>query len=74
MRTKINPDNRDDVLWLQMALADVLPGASWLEIGKIGPLTEKMLRLYQHSRGLLITGTADETTLAKIQQELGDGL
>jgi Putative peptidoglycan binding domain len=71
MRISIDPENRDDVLWLQTALMELMPGPGAVaHIGVLGPLTEKALRLYQLGHGIPLTGKPDEMTLRLIQEEL----
>jgi len=69
--TRIDPEDRDAVLWLQLALARLIPGpARAVHIGSLGPLTEKALRLYQLGHRLPLTGEPDAITLQKIKDEL----
>lgn len=59
------------MLWLQLALAELMPGPGALvHIGKLGPLTEKALRLYQMGHKLPLTGKPDEATLQHIHGEI----
>jgi hypothetical protein len=68
---KIDPEDRDSILWLQLAMAKLYPGpGSITHIGQMGPMTEKVLRLYQIKHKLSLTGQPDELTVQKIKQEL----
>ena len=70
---KIDPTNRDTVLWLQLALAALMPGPAAVDhIGAITPITNKNIRSFQRIHSLPMTGTPDLATLAKIKQELLD--
>jgi hypothetical protein len=69
--TRIDPQDRDAVLWLQLALAKLMPGpAIMVHIGQLGPMTEKALRLYQLEHKLPLTGQPDQLTLEHIQRAL----
>lgn len=68
---RIDPQDRDAILWLQLALAELMPGpAAIVHIGKLGGLTEKSIRLYQLGNKLPLTGKPDELTLQHINSEL----
>jgi hypothetical protein len=71
--THIDPQDRDAVLWLQLALARLMPGpAAMVHIGQLGPMTEKALRLYQLGHKLPLTGKPDAATLQHIRAQLGE--
>jgi hypothetical protein len=68
---KIDPEDRDSILWLQLAMAKLYPGMGGIvHIGVISPLTEKVLRFYQIKHNLPLTGEPDEATMAQIRREL----
>ena len=70
MYTQIDPNDRDAVLWLQLALTRLLRPVPMLHVGTLSPITGKALRMFQHQHSLPVTGEADTATLQKIQQQL----
>jgi Putative peptidoglycan binding domain len=70
MYTQIDPNDRDAVLWLQVALSRLLRPAPMLHVGEFSPLTGKALRVYQQKNSLPVTGEADPATLQKINEQL----
>ena len=66
--TQIDPNDRDAVVWLQLALARLYSGSVLVHPGQLDRLTQKALRNFQHQQGLPVTGEADEATLQLIQQ------
>lgn len=72
MRTRIDPHNQDDVIWLQRALTALLYTPYPVFIGQVDPLTIKALRVYQLENGLTVTtrDIIDDNTVQHIQDQL----
>ena len=70
MRTQIDQDNRDDVVWLQVALSRLLTFPRPVRVGWFDNLTRKSVMAYQRKHNMDPTGVADSMTLQQMQLEL----